>query len=124
MNGRENLFRQQHWQLAERRRYLTDLGSLAARLRADIDALTREIDEAGGPNANPVIREDLPNLLAPLVERRDKLVGTVAEIDAQIVEAREAVVAAEQEVRVVEGAAAYRGFTFEDRRVRRTRRSL
>ena len=61
--------------------------------------------------------------VGPLVERRDKLVGTIAEIEAQIVEAREAVATSQQEVKVFEASGAYRDFAFEDRRVRRTRRT-
>jgi hypothetical protein len=52
------------------------------------------------------------------------LVGTIAEIDVQIVEAREAVAATQQEVKLVEGSVAYRGFTFDDRRMRRGRRPV
>jgi hypothetical protein len=115
MNGRQNTFRLQHWQLAERQRYLADLESLALRLRADVDELNREIERSGA--AEPVS-------VAALAERRDKLVGTISEVDGQVAEAREAVASAQQEVKVFEGSGAYRGFTFEDRRVRRTRRSI
>ena len=45
MNGRQNLYRLQHWLLAERQRYLDDLEALAARLRADVENLALEIDE-------------------------------------------------------------------------------
>jgi len=123
MQGRQNQFRLQHWQLAERQRYLTELESLIARLRADVEGLDQQIEAAGNSDAI----EDAPPVIAvfvdPLLERRDKLAGTIAEIDAQIVEARGAVASAQQELRLVEGSAAYRGFTFEDRRVRRSRRS-
>jgi hypothetical protein len=124
MNGRQNLYRLQFWQLAERQRYLADLEALAARLRADSDSLTREIDAAGSSEANSDMRASYPVFVGALLERRDKLVGTIAEIDAQIGEARQAVATAQQEVKLFEGSAAYRGFSFEDRRVRRSRRSI
>jgi hypothetical protein len=123
MQGRQNTYRLQHWQLAERQRYLADLESLSARLRADVENLTREIDETGNPTMSRDMRAAYPLFLGPLIERRDKLVGTIAEIDAQLVEARDAVAVAQQELKLVEGSVAYRGFTFEDRRVRRSRRS-
>jgi primosomal protein N'' len=121
MNARQNMFRQQHWHLAERQRYLTDLEALADRLRADAVALSGEIEESGLGAESPAPRSAF---VAPLVDRHEKLVRTIAELETQIAEARQAVATAQQEVKLVEGAAAYRGFTFEDRRVRRTRRSV
>ena len=123
MNGRQNLYRLQHWLLAERQRYLGDLETLAARLRADVENLAREIDEAGSSRASPELKAVYPMFVGPLVERRDKLVRTVAEIEAQIVEARDAVATSQQEVKVYEASGAYRDFEFEDRRTRRSRRS-
>ena len=123
MNGRQNLYRLQHWLLAERQRYLGDLETLAARLRADVENLAREIDEAGSSRSSPELKAVYPMFVGPLVERRDKLVRTVAEIEAQIVEARDAVATSQQEVKVYEASGAYRDFAFEDRRTRRSRRS-
>lgn len=42
----ENLLRLYRWQLDERRRYLTELESLAERLRVEVRRLTAEIDPA------------------------------------------------------------------------------
>jgi hypothetical protein len=123
MNGRQNLYRLQHWMLAERQRYLDDLEALASRLRVDVENLAGEIDEAGSSGASAEFRAVYPMAVGPLVERRDKLVRTIAEIEEQIVEARDAVAASQQEVKIFEAANAHRGFSFEDRRVRRTRRS-
>jgi F0F1-type ATP synthase membrane subunit b/b' len=123
MNGRQNLYRLQYWLLAERQRYLEDLETLAARLRADVENLGREIDEAGSSKTSAELKAVYPMVVGPLVERRDKLVRTIAEIETQIVEARDAVATSQQEVKVFEASGAYRGFAFEDRRVRRTRRT-
>jgi hypothetical protein len=123
MNGRQNLYRLQHWLLAERQRYLDDLEELAARLRVDVENLALEIDESGSAEASAELKAVYPMFVGPLVERRDKLVGTIAEIEVQIVEAREAVATSQQEVKVFEASGAYRDFAFEDRRVRRTRRT-
>jgi chromosome segregation ATPase len=125
MNGRQNTYRLQHWQLAERQRYLSDLESLAAKLRADVEDLSREVDaSASAPPASPDRRDARALVVGPLLERRDKLVRTIAEVDAQLAEARETVAAAQQEVKLYDGSVAYRGFTFEDRRVRRSRRPV
>jgi hypothetical protein len=123
MNGRQNLYRLQHWMLAERQRYLADLEVLASRLRTDVENLAGEIDEAGSSKASAEIKAVYPMAVGPLVERRDKLVRTIAEIEEQIVEARDAVAVSQQEVKIFEAANAHRGFSFEDRRIRRTRRS-
>jgi flagellar FliJ protein len=124
MNGRQSTYRMQHWQLAERQRYLADLESLAAKLHADVEGLTGEIDGSADGPANPELRDAHALVVGPLLERRDKLARTIAEVDAQLAEAREAVAAAQQEVKLYDGSVAYRGFTFEDRRVRRSRRSV
>jgi flagellar protein FliJ len=123
MQGRHNQFRLQHWQLAERQRYLAELEALIAKLRADLEELDQQIAATDGSNTSDDVHPIIPMFLGPLLERRAKLAGTIAEIEAQIVEAQDAVAAAQQELRLVEGSAAYRGFTFEDRRVRRSRRS-
>jgi flagellar biosynthesis chaperone FliJ len=123
MNGRSNTFRLQHWQLAERQRYLSELESLSARLRDDVERLREEIDQAGGADAVPSNRRIDPLFIRPLLDRRDKLLRSITEIDAQIEEARQAVTAAQQEMRLVEGTLVHRGLKFEDRLTRRARRS-
>jgi flagellar FliJ protein len=118
MSARDHLHRLQVWQLAERRRYLADLESLAARLRADVERLRDEIGAADGDAGR------VPIFARPLVDRRDKLLGSIAEVDAQTVDARAAVAASQQEVKLVEGTMAQRGLNFEERLTRRARRSV
>jgi multidrug resistance efflux pump len=124
MNSRDSVHRTQQWQLAERQRYLSELESLGAKLRADVEALRAEIELAGGDGAVPSNARLDPLFIRPLVERRDRLVRSIGEIDAQIDEARAALAAAQQEVRLVEGALVHRGLRFEDRLTRRTRRMM
>ncbi|HWB49579.1 MAG TPA: hypothetical protein VG651_10750 [Stellaceae bacterium] len=124
MNSRTGIHRAQQWQLAERQRYLSDLEALSVRLRADVDALHAEIEEAGGEAAVAKTGRLDPHFVRPLVERRDKLLRSIGEIDVQIEEARTALASAQQEARLVEGAAAHRGLKFEDRLTRRARRSM
>lgn len=124
MNSHRNFHRTQQWQLAERQRYLSELEALGERVRADVERLRGEIEEAGGAEALPSNRRLDPRFIRPLVDRQEKLMRSVAEIDAQIVEARAAVETAQQEVRLVEGAMVNRGLRFEDRLTRRARRSI
>ena len=124
MNSRSNFHRTQQWQLAERQRYLTELEALGERLRADVERLREEIDEAGGADKLPSNQRLDPLFIRPLVDRHEKLVRSVAEIDAQIAEARVAVASAQQEVKLVEGAMVQRALRFEERLTRRTRRSM
>jgi len=124
MNSRSNFHRTQQWQLAERQRYLTELEALGERLRADVGRLREEIDEAGGADKLPSNQRLDPLFIRPLVDRHEKLVRSVAEIDAQIAEARVAVASAQQEVKLVEGAMVQRALRFEERLTRRTRRSM
>lgn len=113
MNARQNFYHQQQWQLAERQRYLAELESLAERLRADTERMKDEIDQAGVTDETTRIHSVF---VRPLIDRRDKLRRSVAEIDAQIADARAAVAAAQQEMKLFEGPLAQRGFTFDDRR--------
>jgi hypothetical protein len=124
MNSRSNFRRTQQWQLAERQRYLTELEALSEKLRGDVERLRAEIDEAGGVDAVPSNARLDPLFVRPLIDRREKLLRSVAEIDAQIVEARAAVAAALQEAKLVEGVMVQREIRFEDRMTRRARRSI
>src|SRR6185312_2545770 len=117
-------YRLHHRQLAERQRYLKDLEALGERLQADVDRLDAEIEGAGGAAAAASQSRLDPNFIRPLLDRRDKMLGSIAEVGAQIAEAREAVVEAQQEMKLVEGTAAPAGFKFEDRLTRRARREM
>jgi hypothetical protein len=124
MNSRNGIHHTQQWHLAERQRYLSDLEALEARLRADVEALRAEIEEAGGAAAAPSNPRLDPYFIRPLLERRDKLLRSIGEIDTQIEEARAALVSAQQETRLIEGTLVHRGLKFEDRLTRRTRRMM
>ncbi|HEU0216649.1 MAG TPA: hypothetical protein VFQ90_08305 [Stellaceae bacterium] len=124
MNSRSGMHRTQQWQLAERQRYLSDLEALSTRLRADVETLRTEIEDVGGDAAAPSNPRLDPFLIRPLLERRDKLMRSIAEIDAQVDEARAALASAQQEARLLEGASVHRGLKFEDRLTRRTRRLI
>src|SRR5258708_6828910 len=101
MNLRNNRLRLQQWQLAERQRYLDELEALAARLRGDARRLREEIDSADlrdmpGPGVPTTVYQ---LFLRPLIDRREKLDRSISTLDAQIVETRDAIVAAQQKIR-------------------------
>ena len=109
MSVADNLLRQHRWELDERRRFLAELESLASRLRRDAQRLRLEIDEESG--AGRMLRQTgapYPVFVEPLIERGRKLERSIAQVEGQIVEAREAVAATEQQVRLYEAALAQR----------------
>jgi flagellar biosynthesis chaperone FliJ len=124
MNSRSGIHHTQQWQLAERQRYLSDLEALGARLRADVETLRAEIEDSGGDAAAPINSRLDPHFIRPLLERRDKLLRSISELDTQIDEARAALASGQQEARLIEGGLVHRGLKFEDRLTRRTRRMM
>ena len=109
MSVADNILRQHRWELDERRRFLAELESLALRLRRDAQRLHREIEEESG--AGRLLRQTgapYPVFVEPLIERGRKLERSIAEIESQIIEAREAVAATEQQVRLYEATQAQR----------------
>jgi flagellar protein FliJ len=135
MTALDNRLRSQRWQLEERRRFLGDLEALAERLRHDVMRLQAEIaEEIGAAQAlltNGAMQHNpaaYPPFVRPLLDRRNKIQRSVAEIKAQIVEARQAVAAAQQELKLYEHAWARRIGDSAiggagPRRTRRTRRT-
>jgi flagellar protein FliJ len=124
MSVRENLLRLHRWRLQERRDYLAGLESLMERLRADVARLQEEIGESEAVNGHAADGGDPPPYLVPLIERRAKIERSMAEIEAQIAEARDVVEAAQQEVKHAgngAGTNALSGPMRVSRRVRRER---
>jgi len=105
----ENLLRLHRWQLEERRRYLSELESLAERLGADALRLTTANDP-GVERFDPArpVDANSASFERKSVERRERLEHSLAEIKAQIVEARAALAEAETEVAHYELASAQR----------------
>jgi DNA repair ATPase RecN len=121
----DSVLRQHRWQLEEQQRYLTDLEALAVRLQRDAIRLQGEVEReaqlAGLSLENGEAAID-PVFLRPLIERRDKLNNSLAEIEGQIAEARAAVEAAVQELRVYELSSTPRDPEPMQRLTRRSRR--
>ncbi len=108
MSVRENVLRLSRWRLQERQEYLAGLESLLGRLGNDLRRL--QDDAAAGPSPRP------------LAERQRKIERSIAEVEARIGEARSAVDAALQEVKLGEGAAGAPAAAPPMRVIRRTRR--
>ena len=123
MSVRDNLLRLHRWRLQERQDYLAGLESLMERLRADARRLQDEIAEierAVGRSAN---HPDGPALyLGPMLDRRQKIERSMAEIESQIEEARETVATALQEVKHAENGAGTHSGSPPMRVTRRARR--
>ena len=122
MSVRENLLRLHRWRLQERQDYLAGLESLMERLRADAARLQEEVAESERANGRVANADDPPPYLAPLIERRTRIERSMAEIEAQIGEAREMVEAARQEVKHAESSVGPHAQPGPMRVTRRTRR--
>jgi flagellar export protein FliJ len=123
MSALESLIRVHRWQLDERRRYLSGLDALAERLRADALRVEEEArGEARAAGLFPEAGRTYPLFIRVLIERRRKIERSIAEVEAQIEEAREAVSEAFREVKRYELAAANRARDAQSRVARRQRR--
>jgi len=117
MSQIENRLRLRRRHCEERRQYLAALQHLAERLRADAGRLRGEIEQAmtaGDPSSGRL-----------LAERRSKVEGSLAAVEAQLDSATAALAAAEQEMLRHERAFAARtenGHLAVGRAVRRLRR--
>jgi chromosome segregation ATPase len=110
MSMSQSRLRQHRWELDERRRFLAGLEALAARLRRDAQRLHWEIEEeTGAGRSEQKTGVVYPIFVEPLLERRKKLERSIADIEAQIIGARETVATAEQELTLHEAAWANRG---------------
>jgi flagellar protein FliJ len=121
----DSLIRLHRWQLDERRRDLATLEDLAAKLveeraRLDIEDMRERAAAAASPEAAFGYGADARGLIA----RRRKLEGSRIETAQRIVEAREALAAAFQEMKRYEIAAASRVRQQQQQQARRQQRVL
>jgi flagellar protein FliJ len=120
MSALESLIRLYRWQLDERKRHLADLEGLAARLREDEHRLEEEnAREQALVATSPEAAYVYAGYARNLIERRRKLRQSQAEVAQQIVEARDALADAFQEVKRYEITAASRARLENEREERR-----
>ena len=109
MSSLDTLIKLHRWQLDEQRRKVTEMESLAEKLRAELQRLDREEEfeqqVAGGSHeANYAYS----GFAKALIDRRAKLSQSIRETEEQILEARAALADAYAEVKRYEIAAANR----------------
>lgn len=125
MSALDSLIRLNRWQLDERRRDLATLEDLAAKLRADqlkLDAEDKR--ERAVAAASPEAAFGYAGYARTLIDRRRRLEQTAAEVAEQIVQAREVLAEAYQEVKRYETAAANRRKQQEEREAKRQQQTL
>lgn len=109
MSTLDSLIRIHRWQLDERQRHLADLEAFAARLRDEQRRLDEEEKrEQAAAAASPEGAFAYAGYAQALVERRRKLMQSLAEVAQQITAAREALAEAFQEMKRYEITAAGR----------------
>ena len=100
MSALESLIRLHRWQLDERRRQLADLDQLLHKLRQEevrLEAEAKAEQEAASASSEAAL--GYAGYARQLVERRRKLPQSIAEVEQQLVLAREALAEAFQEVK-------------------------
>jgi flagellar export protein FliJ len=121
----ESLIRLHRWRLDERRRQLAELEGFAERLRQDRRRLEAELaDEQAAAGRSFEGQLAYPGYLRRVRERRTILDRSLAETEAQIAAAREALGEAFQELKRHEIAQASRDFHQRQQLVRRERIEL
>ena len=125
MSALDSLIRLHRWQLDERKRHLADLEALAETLRDERSRLVLEEQrEQAAASASPEAAFAYAGYAHGLIERRRKLLQSLAEIDGQIAKAREDLAEAFQEVKRYEITAASRLRQQQIREQRRQQRAL
>jgi len=121
----ESLIRLHRWQLDERRRHLADLDALAERLRGEQTRLaTEQQAEQGVASASLEAGTAYGAYARRLVDRRRKLAESIASVEQQIAQARDALSEAFREVKRYEIAAASRASQHSKRVARRDQANL
>jgi len=105
----ESLVRLHRWQVDERRRHLAELDGLAERLRQELERLgEEERSEAAAAADSMEAKFGYAGYIRHVMERRRTLEQSLAEVEAQIVQARDALAEAFEEMKRYETAAANR----------------
>ena len=109
MSALDTLIRVHRHQLDERRQQVAELDRLTARLREELQRLENEAAaEQKAAAASPEAGFAYGHYAAGVVDRRQKLLASLAGVEEQTTQAREALAAAFQDVKRYELAAAHR----------------
>jgi len=105
----DSLIRLHRWQVDERRRQVAELEALSARLRGELVRLAEErAREQSAAGASFLAQHVYPGYIRRALERQKTLERSLAEAEAQILQARDALAEAFQELKRYEIAAANR----------------
>jgi len=105
----DSLIRLHRWQVDERRRQVAELEALSARLRGELVRLAEERAlEQSAAGASFLAQHVYPGYIRRALERQKTLERSLAEAEAQILQARDALAEAFQELKRYEIAAANR----------------
>ena len=105
MKGLTTLIRLHRWQLDEKRRQLADLERLSADLNSQSERLEAEVKgEQRSAAKTDEGRYAYPGYAAGVVDRRDNLTRSIAEVEISIEAAREDVAAIFEKVKTYEQA--------------------
>jgi len=125
MSALESLIRLHRWQLDERRRQLAELDTLGEKLRHEQTRLTaEEQQEQRVASSSQEAAPAYGNYARKLIERRDRLRESLASVEEQIVQAREALAETYREVKRYEIASANRLSQQKKRLARQQQRTL
>jgi flagellar export protein FliJ len=105
----DSLIRLHRWQVDERRRQVAELEALSARLRGELVRLADErAREQSAAGASFLAQHVYPGYIRRALERQKTLERSLAEAEAQILQARDLLAEAFQELKRYEIAAANR----------------
>ncbi len=109
MSTLDSLIRLHRWQVDERRRQVAELDALAEKLRQELARLAEErTNEQAAAGASFLARHVYPGYIRRALERQKTLEQSLAETEAQIAQARDALAEAFQELKRYEVASANR----------------
>jgi flagellar export protein FliJ len=125
VKGLPNLIRLHRWHLDERRKNLVELERLAAELRGQCRQIDEDLEAEKTVAASSVeAGMTYGDYVKAMIERREKLGHSIAEVEKQIERASEEVMEAFQEVKRYELAQAHRERLFREKEARLERLAL
>lgn len=125
MRGLPSLIRLHQWKVDEQRRKVTELEILADQLEGQVARLQEDIDREGRSSGHDLASSQaFSAFLKGALLRREKLRGSIAEVRAQIADAKDALADAYRELKSYEIAQANRERREERKRGLRDRAKL
>lgn len=105
MSALESMVRIHRWMLDEKRQKLTDVERFADKMKQDLVSLDAHLEEErAAAAASPESALTYAAFIRAALERREKLLGTIANLDHEVELAREEVRGAFQELKKFEKA--------------------